>query len=169
MAPSFSALNGKLVTIFGGGGFVGRHAAQALMQTGARVRIVQRHPERALAIRALGNLGQTQFVAADARNADHVARATTGSDAVVNLISVMAGDLDESNVRTAANIAAAARDHGVGALVHLSAIGADAASPAAYGRSKAAGEAAMRAAMPGATVLRPSVIFGRQDQFINRF
>ncbi len=167
-ASSFHSLEGKLVTLFGGGGFLGRYAAQALMKAGARVRIVQRHPERAIAIRALGNLGQTQFVAADAGKADAAMRAATGSDAVINLIGILKGDFERAHVSTAANIAAAAAAAGA-AMVQVSAIGADAASPSAYGRSKAGGEAAVRAALPDATILRPSIVFGREDQFINRF
>ena len=167
-ASSPHVLDGKLVTLFGGGGFLGRYAAQALMVAGARVRIVQRHPERAVAIRALGNLGQTQFVAADAGKADAAMRAATGSDAVVNLIGILKGDFERAHVSTAANIAAAAAAAGA-AMVQVSAIGADAASPSAYGRSKAHGEAAVHAALPNASILRPSIVFGREDQFINRF
>jgi uncharacterized protein YbjT (DUF2867 family) len=168
IASPLHTLDGKLVTLFGGGGFLGRYAAQALMAAGARVRIVQRHPERAIAIRSLGNLGQTQFVAADAAKAEAAVRAATGSDAVVNLIGILKGDFERAHVGNAANIAAAAAAAGA-AMVQISAIGADAASPSAYGRSKAHGEAAVRAALPDATILRPSIVFGREDQFINRF
>ncbi len=167
--PSGDGLSGRLVTLFGGGGFVGRHTAQALMAAGARLRIVQRHPERAHTVRALGNLGQVQFVAADAARPGAARRALAGSDLAVNFISVLSGDFQRANVDTAAAIADGARDEGCAGMVHISAIGADAASPSAYGRTKAAGEAAVRAAMPGAVILRPSIIFGRQDQFINRF
>ncbi len=167
-ATSSHALNGKLVTLFGGGGFLGKHAAQALMAAGARVRIVQRHPERAVGIRTLGNLGQAQFVAADASKAEATLRAATGSDAVVNLIGILKGDFERAHVATAANIAAAATAVGA-AMVQVSAIGADASSASAYGRSKAHGEAAARTALPAATILRPSIVFGREDQFINRF
>ena len=161
-------IEGKLATIFGGGGFVGRHAAQALMQAGARVRIVQRHPERAVSVRALGNLGQVQMVAADATRPDHVERAIVGSDIVINLVGSFS-DMMAAHDDAAGHIARAASRAGVQALVHLSAIGADPASPSLYGRSKAAGEAAVRDAFAQATILRPSIIFGRQDQFINRF
>lgn len=161
-------MDGKLVTIFGGGGFVGRHLAQAVMHRGARVRIVQRHPERAAAVRALGNLGQAQLVAADATRADHVARAMVGSDVVINLIGSFS-NMMAVHGEAAGHIARAARAAGAGTLLHLSAIGADAASPSLYGRSKAAGEQAVRDAFPSATIMRPSIIFGRDDQFINRF
>jgi uncharacterized protein YbjT (DUF2867 family) len=161
-------LSGKLVTLFGGGGFLGRHAAQALMQAGARVRIVQRDPKRAFAVKALGNLGQVQFVAADADNADAVRKAASGSDAVVNLIGILKGDFQRAHVATAVNIAEAAAASGA-AMVQISAIGAAADSTSAYGRSKYAGEAKVRMALPEATILRPSIVFGREDAFINRF
>lgn len=162
------ALDGKLITLFGGGGFVGKHMAQALMAAGARVRIAQRNPSRAYAIKALGNLGQCQFVAVDATKADSVAKAMVGSDAVINLIGILKGDFAAAHVTTAQNIASAAAAVGA-AMIQVSAIGADADSPSAYGRSKAHAEAAVRAALPDAIILRPSIVFGRDDQFINRF
>jgi uncharacterized protein YbjT (DUF2867 family) len=161
-------LNGQLVTLFGGGGFIGRYATQNLLARGARLRIVQRNPAAAAFLKPLGNLGQTQFGSVDIRDAASVARAVAGADAVVNLVGAFA-DMDAVQHRGAANIAAAARDAGIARLVHVSAIGADVESPAAYGRSKGAGEAAVRAAVPAATILRPSTVFGREDQFINRF
>jgi NADH dehydrogenase len=167
-APTLSRLDGKIVTLFGGGGFLGRHTAQAFMQAGARVRIVQRHPEKAFNVRALGNLGQTQFVSADAAVAEHALKAAIGSDIVINLVGILKGDFDRVHVDAARNIARAA--HAAGArLIHISALGAGDDSPSAYGRSKAAGEAAVRAVVPEATVLRPSIMFGQQDRFINRF
>lgn len=159
----------KLVTIFGGGGFVGRALAEELFAHGWRVRVAQRHPRRAYAVKALGTLGQTQFVAADIANADSVARAVTGADAVVNLVGLLQGDFRAAHVDGAANVARASAVAGAGALVHVSAIGADPESPSAYGRTKAQGEAAVRAAFPAATIVRPSIIFGRDDQFTNRF
>ncbi|NWK97712.1 complex I NDUFA9 subunit family protein [Sphingobium lactosutens] len=159
----------SLVTIFGGGGFLGRQVAQALMARGARVRIAQRDLANAVKVKSLGNLGQTQFVAADIRKPATVARAITGSDIVINLVGVLSGDFDAFHHEGAANVAKAAAAAGVDALVHISAIGADAASPSAYGRSKAAGEEAVKAAFPTATIIRPSIIFGQEDQFLNRF
>ena len=159
----------SLVTVFGGGGFLGRQVAQALMAQGARVRIAQRDLATALRVKTLGNLGQTQFVAADIRKPETVARALAGSDAVINLVGILAGKFDAVHAEGAANVAQAAAAAGVKALVHVSAIGADADSPSAYGRSKAAGEAAVKAAFPGATIIRPSIIFGPEDQFLNRF
>ncbi|OAN52051.1 MULTISPECIES: complex I NDUFA9 subunit family protein [unclassified Sphingobium] len=159
----------SLVTIFGGGGFLGRQVAQALMARGARVRIAQRDLASAVKVKSLGNLGQSQFVAADIRKPETVARAIAGSDVVINLVGILAGDFEAFHHQGAANVARAASAAGVKALVHVSAIGADAASPSAYGRSKAAGEEAVRAAFPTATIIRPSIIFGPEDQFLNRF
>lgn len=168
MAVASHPLAGKLITLFGGGGFLGKHMAQALMAAGARVRIAQRHPSRAYAIKALGNLGQTHFVAVDATRPNAVAKAMVGSDAVINLIGILKGDFETAHVTTARNIATAAAAIGA-QMIQVSAIGADSESPSAYGRSKAAAEAAVRAALPGAIILRPSIVFGRDDQFINRF
>lgn len=158
-----------LVTIFGGGGFLGRCVAQELLARGCRVRVAQRSTADAIRVRPLGGLGQTQLVQADVRNAESVARAVAGADAVVNLVGVLSGDFDAINHRGAANVAAAAAAEGVSVLVHVSAIGADSASPSAYGRSKGQGEEAVRAAFPKATVIRPSILFGAEDQFTNRF
>ena len=158
-----------VVTLIGGGGFVGRYVAQALMRRGARVRVAQRDPRQAFFLRPLGGLGQTQFVAADVTRPDTIARAVAGVDAVVNLAGTFGADMVRVQADGADAVARAAADAGVATLVHLSAIGADPASPAAYGRSKAAGEEAVRAALPGATILRPSTIFGREDRFVNRF
>ncbi len=159
----------SLVTVFGGGGFLGRQVAQALMAQGARVRVAQRDIATALRVKPLGGLGQTQFVAADITKPESVARAVAGSDVVINLVGVLAGDFDAVHHRGAANVAQAAAAADVGALVHVSAIGADPESPSAYGRSKAAGEAATKAAFPSATIIRPSIVFGPEDQFLNRF
>lgn len=161
-------MQGRLVTIFGGGGFLGRYVAQALLAGGARVRVACRNPAGAMHIKPLGNLGQVQLIAADVRKPASVARAVADADAVVNLVGSFA-DMDAVQHIGAGNVARAAAAAGVGALVHVSAIGADAQSEAEYGRSKAAGEAAVRLAFPSATILRPSIIFGREDQFVNRF
>lgn len=159
----------SLVTIFGGGGFLGRQVAQAVMARGGRVRVAQRDLATALRVKPLGALGQTQFVAADIRKPASVAHAVQGSDIVINLVGILAGDFDAFHRQGAANVAQAAADAGAKALVHVSAIGADAENPSAYGRSKAAGEAAVKAAFPAATIIRPSIVFGPEDQFLNRF
>jgi NADH dehydrogenase len=157
-----------IVTVFGGGGFIGRYLVQQLFEAGARVRIVQRNPKAAFFLR-LGRIGRIQFLAADVRNRASVERAVAGSDAVVNLVGVLGGDFQGVHVDGARNVAEAAAAAGVHALVHLSAIGADPDSPSRYGRTKGEGEAAVRAAFPRATILRPSIVFGREDGFTNRF
>lgn len=159
----------SLVTVFGGGGFLGRQVVQALLAQGARVRVAQRDIATLLRMKPLGGLGQIQFVAADIRKPDSVARAAAGSDVIVNLVGVLSGDFEGLHHQGAANVAKAAAANTVQALVHISAIGADPQSPSAYGRSKAAGEDAVKAAFPSATIIRPSIVFGPEDQFVNRF
>lgn len=159
----------QLVTIFGGGGFVGRYVVQALHQSGVRVRIAQRDPRRAWYLKPLGGLGQTQFVAASITDPASVAAAVQGADAVVNLVGILAGDFTAIHVDGARNVAEAARAAGAGALVHVSAIGADPAAESRYARSKGEGEAAVRAAFPTATIIRPSIVFGPEDDFVNKF
>ena len=159
----------RLVTLIGGGGFAGRYIAQSLLKAGARVRIAQRDPRSAWFLKPLGGLGQTQFVAADVTRPDSLARAVAGSDAVVNLVGVFGKNMDAVNAVGSGNAARAAADAGATSFVQISAIGADSNSSSAYGRSKGDGEAAVRAAFPNATILRPSLMFGREDQFVNRF
>jgi len=161
-------MQGKLVTVFGGGGFLGRYVAQALLNRGARLRIACRNAATANYIKPLGNLGQVQLMEADIRKPASVARAVMDADAVVNLVGSFA-DMDAVQNVGAGIVAKAAAEAGVNALVHISAIGADASSDAEYGQSKAGGEAAVHAAFPSAVILRPSIVFGREDQFINRF
>ncbi|WP_230483855.1 complex I NDUFA9 subunit family protein [Sphingomonas sp. Leaf21] len=162
-------MTNKLVTLIGGGGFLGRYVARELMRDGTRVRVAQRDPRQAYFLRTQGGLGQTQFVAVDIARPETVARAVEGADAVVNLVGVMGGNMQRIHVDGARSVAEAARKAGVEALVHVSAIGADEQGAAAYARSKGQGEAAVRQAFPNATILRPSIVFGREDQFVNRF
>lgn len=159
----------RLVTLFGGGGFLGRYVAQELLKAGARVRIAERDPSDAWFLKPLGGLGQTQFVPASITKPATVAHAVEGADSVVNLVGILKGDFDSIHRKGAANVAAAAHAAGAGSLVHVSAIGADPESASAYGRSKGEGEAAVRAAFPGATIVRPSIVFGQEDAFLNRF
>ena len=161
-------MQGKLITIFGGGGFLGRYVAQTLLGQGARVRVACRNANSANHIKPLGNLGQVQLMEADVRKPASVTRAVADADAVVNLVGSFANMNAVQNIG-AGVVAKAAADAGVTALVHISAIGADTNSAAEYGQSKAGGEAAVHAAFPSAVILRPSIVFGREDQFINRF
>ncbi|MCD2323450.1 complex I NDUFA9 subunit family protein [Sphingomonas sp. IC-56] len=159
----------RLVTLIGGGGFLGRYVAQELYRTGARVRIAQSRPRDAFFLKPLGGLGQTQFIAADVTRPDTVARAVEGSDLVVNLAGTFGPAMRAVHVDGARNVGQAAANAGVQALVHLSAIGADPQSDSDYGRTKGEGERAIHEAFPHATILRPSVVFGREDAFVNRF
>jgi len=159
----------RLVTVVGGGGFIGRYVAQALFARGQRVRIVQRDARAAFFLKPLAGLGQVQFAAADITSPDMVDRAVHGSDAVINLVGILKGNFDAVHRQGAANVASAAAAAGAEVLVQVSAIGADPESESRYGRSKGEGEAAVRAAFPTATIVRPSVAFGQEDHFINRF
>ncbi len=161
-------LNGKLVTVFGGGGFVGRYVVQALCSTGARVRVAVRNTRVAGGLKTLGNLGQVSLAACDVTKPASIGNALVGADMAVNLVGSF-DNMDAVQRAGAGNVAQAAAVAGLAALVHISAIGADVDSDAVYGRSKGAGEAAVRAAFPGAVILRPSIVFGREDAFINRF
>lgn len=158
----------KLVTVIGGGGFLGRYVVRDLLGAGARVRIAERDPRRALFLKPQGGLGQTQFVACDVTRPDTLGRAVQGCDAVVNLAGSFA-DPDGVQARGAGHVARAAADAGVSSVVQISAIGADAEGESNYARSKGEGEAAARAAFPAVTIMRPSILFGREDAFINRF
>lgn len=159
----------RLVTLFGGGGFVGRYAVRALLAAGARVRIADRRPERAYFLRTQGGLGQYEAVRADIADPASVAAAVAGADAVVNLVGILKGNFRTYHVEGAAHVARAAAAAGAQSLVQISAIGADPDSASAYGRSKGEGEAAVRAGFPKATILRPSIVFGPEDDFVNKF
>ncbi|GGE05786.1 3-beta-hydroxy-Delta(5)-steroid dehydrogenase [Tsuneonella deserti] len=161
-------LHGTLVTIVGGSGFLGDHVAQALLTRGARVRIASRHPKRAYRLKPLAQLGQIQFIPCDATRRESVDAALAGADAVVNLVGTFAGDVMHTICGSAQNIAEAAAS-GCTAMVHVSAIGADRDSPAAYARAKAESEEVVRSAFPRATILRPGVLFGEDDRFVQMF
>ncbi len=163
----------SLVTVFGGSGFLGRHLVQRLAATGARVTVAVRNPESALFLKPMGDVGQITPVGADVRDGPAVVAAVQGADWVVNLVGVLYETRRQSfgaiHAQGAERIAKAAKAAGAKRLVHVSAIGADRHSSAAYARSKAVGEAAVAAAYPAATILRPSIIFGPEDDFFNRF
>ncbi len=162
-----------LITVVGGSGFIGRYVVQELCRTGVRVRVVTREPTGAAYLKPLGGLGQVEIVAGDVRRPATLAAACDGADGVINLVGILAegsgGGFTSIHARGAESVAAAAARAGASAFVQISAIGADPESPSAYGRSKAQGEAAVRAAFAGATILRPSIVFGPEDAFINRF
>lgn len=167
--PTTSPLSGQLVTIFGGTGYLGNYVAQAMLARGARLRLASRSPYKAQDLKPLANLGQLQLMPCDITREDHVAAALDGADYVVNLVGAFDGDLIKLTGEAPGTIARLAAAGGVKALVQISAIGADAASPTAYARGKALGETNALAAFPKATILRPSIIFGKDDQFINLF
>jgi uncharacterized protein YbjT (DUF2867 family) len=158
-----------LVTVFGGGGFIGRYVCETLFKTGIRVRVAERHPRRAFFLQPLAAVGQLDLVQADLRNRQSVAAAVEGASAVVNLVGVLKGDFEAVHADGAGIVAEEAKRAGAWALVHVSAIGADPASPSRYGASKGEGEAKVRTAFPQATIIRPSLVFGPEDQLTNRF
>ena len=165
-------MNTKLVTIFGGSGFLGRHTVRALAKAGWRIKIATRHPARGFFLRPLGTVGQIDFVKCDVAEADSVAAAVAGADAVINLTGILfqkGQTFEDVQATGAANIAQAATAAGVTSLVHVSAIGADAESDSDYAVTKAQGEQAVREAFPNAVILRPSIIFGPEDGFFNKF
>lgn len=167
--PTTSPLSGQLVTIFGGTGYIGNYVAQALLARGARLRLASRSPGKAQSLKPLANLGQLQLMPCDITREEHVAAALEGAAYVVNLVGAFSGDLEKLMGEAPGTIAKLASARGIIAMVHVSAIGADAASATAYARGKAIGEERVLAAYPGATVLRPSIVFGKDDNFINLF
>lgn len=158
-----------LITVFGGSGFIGRYVCEALLKTGARLRVAERDPRRGWFLQPLGSVGQVSNIAADLARPETVERAVEGADAVINLVGTFKGNLELIHVHGAGKLAAAAKAAGAKGFVHISAIGADINAPSEYGRTKGAGEQAVRAAFPKATIIRPSVVFGPEDEFTNRF
>jgi len=159
----------ELVTVFGGGGFIGRYVCEFLLKSGVRVRVAQRNPRQAYIIEPLGQVGQFGFVKADVTNRDSVRHALRGASAAMNLCGVFGSKMPSVHVNGAGNVAEAARDEGLGALIQVSAIGASVQSQSMYGRTKAEGEEAARQAFPHATIIRPSLVFGPEDELTNRF
>ena len=163
----------KLVTIFGGSGFIGRYVARRMALDGWRVRVAVRRPNDAGFVRTYGNVGQVEPVFCNIRDDESVRAVTRGADAVVNCVGVLVesgkNSFEAVQAEAPGRIARIAAEEGVASLVQLSALGADAGSASDYARTKAAGEEAVLAAFPGAVILRPSVVFGPEDEFFNRF
>ena len=168
MPRSMIDRNEELVTVFGGGGFVGRYVCEFLLKSGVRVRVAQRNPKQAYFVQPLAQVGQFGFVTADVTNPDSVRHALRGATAVVNLCGAFK-KMQSVHVDGARNVAEWARDIGLDAVVQVSAIGASAQSQSTYGRTKAEGEEAVREAFPSATIIRPSLVFGPEDELTNRF
>ena len=166
-------MRGDLVTVFGGSGFIGRYVVRRLAHAGWQVRVAVRRPDQALFLKTAGHVGQVTPVAANIRNEASVRAAVSGASAVINLVGILFQSgpqrFDAVHAEGAARVSAAAAAAGAQALVHVSAIGADPQSASGYARSKAAGEAAVRKAFPTATIIRPSIVFGPEDGFFNRF
>ncbi len=163
----------KLVTVFGGSGFIGRHLVRHLAAQGWRVRVAVRDIQKAWYLKPAGDLGQISLVPASVMDPASVAKAVHGSDAVVNLVGVLYScgrrSFSALHVEGAANVAKAAAAAGASHFVHLSALGADAHATSKYARSKAEGEKAAREVFPKVTIIRPSVVFGSEDGFFNMF
>jgi len=163
----------RLVTIFGGSGFVGRYIARRMAKEGWRVRVAVRRPNEAMFVRPYGAVGQVEPVLCNIRNDASVASVMQGADAVVNCVGILAesgrNGFDAVQREGAGRIARIAAEQGVARMVHVSAIGADENAASAYARTKALGEAAVLEHMPDAIILRPSIVFGAEDQFFNRF
>ncbi|HEV2674043.1 MAG TPA: complex I NDUFA9 subunit family protein [Aliidongia sp.] len=163
----------RRATVFGGTGFIGRYIVKRLAQRGVTVAVVGRHARRGNYLQPMGDVGQIVLVNGDIRDEELVMAAVGGSELVVNLVGILAQSgrqrFDALQHEGAHRIARASASAGVDRFIQFSAIGADAASASLYAKSKAEGEIAVRSAFPSATILRPSIVFGPEDQFFNRF
>jgi NADH dehydrogenase len=159
----------QLVTVFGGAGFIGRYVCELLFKSGVRVRIASRDPRNDYFIQPLAQVGQFGFEKADITSPESVRNAVKSATAVVNLCGVFGRRMHAVNVEGARNVAEAAREAGSASLVQVSAIGADPQAESNYGRTKGEGERAVREAFPDATIIRPSLVFGPEDDLTNRF
>lgn len=166
---NYGPLEDKLVVLIGGSGFLGTHLAEELLDRGARLRIADRHPERAIRLRPLANLGQIQFHRCDVTNRRSIEATLQGADAAVYLVGSFIGDLAALQARGAGWAAQAAAAAGAKAFAYVSAIGADTESDSGYAATKGRGEELVREAFPTATIARPSVLFGEDDRFLNMF
>lgn len=166
-------MNNSLITVFGGTGFLGRHTVRALARAGFRVRVAVRYPNQGFFLPPMGHVGQIALVKCNVREPDEVAAAARGAEAIVNLTGILYQRGEQSfeavHVAAAEAIANAAREAGATSLVHVSSIGADKDAESSYAASKGEGERRVREAFPNAVILRPSLVFGSEDQFFNRF
>ena len=165
-------MEARQITIFGGSGFLGRYVVRALAKKGWRIKVATRRPNRAFFLRPMGQVGQIGFIKCDVADADQIAHAMAGSQAVVNLTGILfqrGQTFQDVHVKGPEAIAREAARLGLRAMVHVSAIGADSESDSRYAESKAEGEKRVREAFPAATIMRPSLLFGPEDQFFNRF
>jgi len=166
-------MTAKLAVVFGGSGFVGRNVVRELAKRGWRVRVAVRRPHQAQFLRPMGAVGQIQLMQANVRHRPSVAEALKGADAVINLVGILHQEGGQSFARVQAmgaeTIAALAADAGIENFVHVSSIGAARGSDSLYAKTKGIGEEAVRRYLPAATILRPSIIFGAEDEFFNKF
>ena len=165
-------MEARQITIFGGSGFLGRYVVRALAKKGWRIKVATRRPNRAFFLRPMGQVGQIGFIKCDVADAGQIAHAMAGSQAVVNLTGILfqrGQTFQDVHVKGPEAIAREAARLGLRAMVHVSAIGADSESDSRYAESKAEGEKRVREAFPAATIMRPSLLFGPEDQFFNRF
>lgn len=159
----------RIITVLGGGGFIGRYVCEQLFRTGVRVRVAQRAPRQAYFLQPLARVGQLDLVRADMRRPESLERAIDGAWGVINLVGVFGGDLERIHVESAGRAAELAARTGAESFVHISAINADPQAQSFYGSSKGRGEDAVRAGFAGATIIRPSLVFGQEDDLTNRF
>ncbi|NJC04369.1 NADH dehydrogenase [Sphingomonas kaistensis] len=159
----------RIITVFGGGGFIGLYVCEALFKTGVRVRVAQRTPRNAFFLQPLAAVGQLDLVRTDLTRPDSLAAAVEGAWGVINLVGAFDGKLGAVHADAPGRIAELAAENGAASLVHVSAIGVSSDSASFYSRTKAEGEGNVRSAFPAATIIRPSVVFGQEDQFTNRF
>jgi NADH dehydrogenase len=166
-------MNKGLVTVFGGSGFLGKHVVRALVAQGYRVRVPMRRPHTGMDLKVIGGVGQVQLMQANLRFEDSVARAVDGADAVINLVAVLYEERKQSfealHVKGAETVAKAVASAGITNFVHVSAIGADENAESDYARTKGEGETLVKQHVPTVDIIRPSIIFGVEDEFFNRF
>lgn len=159
----------RIITVLGGGGFIGRYVCEQLFKTGVRLRVAQRHPRKAYFLQPLAAVGQLDLVVVDMARPQTLERAMEGAWGVINLVGAFAGNLRQIHGDSAGRAAQLAAANGAESFVHVSAINADPESPSVYGSTKGLGERLVRQAFPAATIIRPSLVFGQEDQLTNRF